>query len=120
MAPPHFSTNPHAVAWAKAHAGESLTALPEAVQAQIRELVVHACTEGLSPRWLMAQLVPWLPLMPDDQAALQLYRAELFLKATQASASRRQRSAINRGSSRHAPRESHGENCSTRPTTASL
>jgi hypothetical protein len=42
MAPPNCSPNPHAVAWAKAHAGESLTDLPEAVRARNRKSVEHA------------------------------------------------------------------------------
>jgi hypothetical protein len=79
MLPPHVtSVNRHAVAWATAHAAESLTDLPETVRDAIRALIIRTFTEGMTPRRLVAELMPWVHLGLADQAALQIYQAELL------------------------------------------
>jgi hypothetical protein len=79
MPPPHdTSAYRHAVAWATAHAAESLVDLPETVRDAIRALIIRTFTEGMTPRRLVAELMPWVPLGLADQAALKIYQAELL------------------------------------------
>jgi len=81
MHPPHgTSAHRHAVAWATAHAGESLTDLSDAVRTQIRALVVHAFTEDIALRQLVAEIMPWLTVSPAEQTGLTLYHTDLQAK----------------------------------------